>query len=166
MAITYKQLEADDEIRGKAYVHWKAWQEAYAGIIDPAYLAKLTIEKCERVAFAWRENNVIALDGERVVGFACYGACRDEDLPDAGEVSAIYILAEYYGQGVGYRLMQMALAELDGYDKVAVWVLKDNARAIRFYERCGFAADGAEKELTLVTPVTEMRMVLENDHGN
>ena len=161
MSITYKRLETDDEIRGKAYVHWKAWQEAYAGIINPAYLEKLTIEKCESVAFQWRENNVIALDGGRVIGFACYGQCRDEDLDNAGEVSAIYILSEYYGQGVGYHLMQMALAELDGYDRVAVWDLKDNARAIRFYERCGFAADGTEKTLTLVTPVTEMRIVLE-----
>ncbi|MBP5462593.1 MAG: GNAT family N-acetyltransferase [Lachnospiraceae bacterium] len=161
MSITYKRLETDDEIRGKAYVHWKAWQEAYAGIINPAYLEKLTIEKCESVAFQWRENNVIALDGGRVIGFACYGQCRDEDLDNAGEVSAIYILSEYYGQGVGYHLMQMALAELAGYDRVAVWDLKDNARAIRFYERCGFAADGTEKTLTLVTPVTEMRIVLE-----
>ena len=161
MSITYKKLETDDEIRGKAYVHWKAWQEAYAGIIAPAYLEKLTLEKCENIAFQWRDNNVIALDGGRVVGFACYGKCRDEDLDNAGEVSAIYILSEYYGQGVGHHLMQMALAELAGYDRVAVWVLKDNERAIRFYERCGFAADGTEKTLTLVTPVTEMRMVRE-----
>ncbi len=26
-----KPMETDEEIRGKAYVHWKAWQEAMQG---------------------------------------------------------------------------------------------------------------------------------------
>ena len=73
MKITYKKLETEDEIRGKAYVHWKAWHEAYADIVDPQYLQKLTLEKCESIAMTWRENNVIALDGGRVIGFAADG---------------------------------------------------------------------------------------------
>ena len=28
MGITFKKMETDDEIKGKAYVHWKLWQEA------------------------------------------------------------------------------------------------------------------------------------------
>ncbi len=39
MPIAIKPMETDDETRAKAYVHWKAWQEAYAGLIDAAYLA-------------------------------------------------------------------------------------------------------------------------------
>ncbi|MBO4626495.1 MAG: GNAT family N-acetyltransferase [Lachnospiraceae bacterium] len=160
MKITYKKLEIEDEIRGKAYVHWKAWHEAYADIVDPQYLEKLTLEKCESIAMTWRENNVIALDGGSVIGFACYGPCRDEDLVNAGEVSAIYILSEYYGQGIGCRLMQEAMAELADSNSIVVWVLAENARAIRFYERCGFAADGCEKVATLGSPVRVVRMVL------
>lgn len=33
MQITIKKMETDDEIRGKAYVHWKSWQEAYPGML-------------------------------------------------------------------------------------------------------------------------------------
>lgn len=162
MDIVIKKTETDSEIRGKAYVHWKAWQEAYAGIVPQTYLDRRTLEKSEANAFRWRDGNtLVAKDGERVVGFACYGPCRNDDLPDAGEVSAIYILSEYYGQGVGYRLMREALNQLSAYSRIAVWVLKDNQRAIRFYERCGFRFDGREEVLELDAPVTEARMILE-----
>lgn len=34
MNITVKAMETDAEIRGKAYVHWKSWHEAYKGLVD------------------------------------------------------------------------------------------------------------------------------------
>ena len=34
MGIVIKRIETEEEIRGKAYVHWKAWQEAYPGMIS------------------------------------------------------------------------------------------------------------------------------------
>ena len=160
MMIEIKPMETEAEIRGKAYVHWKSWQEAYAGIVDAGYLADLTLEKCEERAFRWTENLLVAKVGSKVVGFAGYGACGDEDLPGAGEVFAIYVLPEYCGAGVGGELMRAALDRLGAYDAVAVWVLRDNARAIRFYEKWGYRADGAEKTLTLGTPVSVIRMLL------
>ena len=30
-----KPMETEEEIRGKAFVHWKSWQESYRGIVDP-----------------------------------------------------------------------------------------------------------------------------------
>ena len=73
MDIIIKPMETDDEIRGKAYVHWKSWQESYAGIIDADYLSKLTLDGCEEKAFRWRDNLLVAKDGTRVVGFVGYG---------------------------------------------------------------------------------------------
>jgi ribosomal protein S18 acetylase RimI-like enzyme len=57
--------------------------------------------------------------------------------------------------------MQEAIKHLTDYPKVAVWVLKDNQRAIHFYERCGYRFDGREETILLDTPVTEVRMILE-----
>ena len=31
-------MMTDAEIDGKAYVHWKSWQETYTGLIDQTYL--------------------------------------------------------------------------------------------------------------------------------
>ena len=160
MSITIKKMESDDEIKGKAYVHWKAWQEAYPGLVDQRYLDEQTLEKCEAIAYRWLNNIIVAKDGDRVVGFVGYGKYRSDELENTGEIFAIYILSEYYGQGVGYGLMQAGLSQLEGYPQIAVWVLKENERAIKFYERCGFHADGREETLQLGSPVTEIRMIL------
>ena len=48
MGIILKKMETDEEIKGKAYVHWKSWHEAYVGIVSQEYLDKLTLEKCEK----------------------------------------------------------------------------------------------------------------------
>ena len=155
-------METEDEIRGKAYVHWKAWKEAYTGLIDQSFLDGRTLETAEERALKAFQNGyktLIAKDENRVIGFADYGPYRGDDLTEAGEVYAIYILKEYYGKSVGYALMNKALEELKAYDQAVVWVLEGNERAIRFYKRCGFQADGKEQEITLGEPVTEIRMI-------
>lgn len=157
--ITIKRMETDEEIRGKAYVHWKGWHEAYPGLVSQEYLDKLTLEKCEKMAYSWTDGILIAKDGERVVGFVGYGD-RGEEAPGVGEIFAMYVLSEYYGTGVGRQLMEAGLERLKGYPGVCLWVLKDNARAIRFYEKCGFCATGEEMTSTNIA-AAEIRMTLE-----
>ena len=36
MNIILKKMETEEETRGKAYVHWKSWQEAYPGMVAQA----------------------------------------------------------------------------------------------------------------------------------
>ncbi len=156
-----KPIESEDEINGKGYVHYKSWQETYPGLVDPAYLEQHTLEKCIKTAHKWPDNILVAKDGEKVVGFAGYGSYRDETLPEHGEVFAIYVLAEYQGKKIGYELMNAALDRLSNYKRVALWVLKGNDKAIRFYERYGFRFDGTEAEIMLGTPNTELRMIYE-----
>ncbi|MBR1585193.1 MAG: GNAT family N-acetyltransferase [Clostridia bacterium] len=155
-----QKMATDAEIKGKAYVHWKSWQEAYPGIVARSYLNRLTLEKCQSIAVQWPDNILVAKDGSNVVGFAGYGKYRNDELPNTGEVFSLYVLSAYYGQGVGCRLMQEALKQLIAYPQVAVWVLKENQRAIRFYEKCGFRFDGREESILLDTPVAEIRMIL------
>ena len=159
MTIIIKPMETDSEIRGKAFVHWRSWHEAYSGIVDRTYLDALTLDKCVEIAFRWRENVLIAIDEGKIVGFAGYGNCTDEDLPNAGELFALYVLPEYYGTGVGRRLTDEALANLN-QTTISVTVLKNNRRAIRFYEKYGFKPDGIEKTVKLGSPVPVIRMIL------
>lgn len=158
-----KKMESEDEINGKGYVHYKSWQETYAGLIDAGYLEGHTLDVCTAIAHRWPDNIIVAKDGERVVGFAGYGAYRDDTLPAHGEVFALYVLAEYHGRRIGYELMNAALEKLSAYRKIAVWVLKGNDRAIRFYERYGFRFDGTEADIMLGTPNKELRMIYERD---
>jgi RimJ/RimL family protein N-acetyltransferase len=45
------------------------------------------------------------------------------------------------------------------YDRIALWVLKGNQKAIPFYQRFGFSFDGKEKKLLIGTHVIEQRMI-------
>ena len=156
MTITIKKMETEEEIRGKALVVWTCWHDAYEGIISKEYLDALSLEKCEDVAFRWPDNILIAKNDDRVIGFTGYGT--RPDVPDVGEIFSMYVLPEYYGKGVSRLLMEARLEKLSQYNDVTLWVLKENHRAIRFYEKCGFTADGSE----LFEPrlkATEIRMV-------
>ena len=160
MSIRIKLMETDAEIRGKAFVHWKCWQETYPGLVSQEYLSKLTLEKCEEKAFLWRDNILVAKEGERVIGFVGFGDHGPEE-PDMGEVFALYVLPEYHGTGVGRQLMDAALEKLASYPHICLWLVKGNARALRFYEKCGFHMTGEEKFVQSVSAYG-IRMLKEN----
>ena len=69
MDYVIKNMETEAEIKGKAYVHWQSWHEAYPGLVDRGYLNALTLEKCEAIARKWPDNTLVAKDGEHVIGF-------------------------------------------------------------------------------------------------
>jgi RimJ/RimL family protein N-acetyltransferase len=70
----------------------------------------------------------------------------------------IYVTPAWWSAGVGWTLMGSVLSALEagGYRRVVLWVLADNARARRFYERAGFAADGGSNVLTGLGCVLEV----------
>lgn len=158
MSIILKRMETDEEIKGKAFVHWQAWHEAYPGLVSQEYLDAFTLDKCEKIAFSLRDNLIVAIDNNRVIGFVGYGD-RGDEAPNIGEIFALYVLSDYYGTGVGLDLMKAGLKQLAEYPEVCLWVIKENKRAIRFYEKCGFVPTGEE----LVSPrigATEIKMKL------
>ena len=150
MDITIKPMETDEEIKGKAFVHWKCWQVTYPGLVSQEYLDKFTLEKSEERAFQWRDNILVAKDGDRVVGFVGYGKSGD-GLPDTGEIFALYVLPEYQGTGVGQRLMDAAMDKLSAFLHLCLWAVKGNERAIRFYEKNGFRLNGEEKYVSSIS---------------
>lgn len=101
---------------------------------------------------------LVAMDGDRAIGFVCYG--QNETL-DCGEVFAIYVLTDYHNQKVSYELMNAAFEKLSAHSKIALWVLKGSQRAIKFYERYRFCFDGTEQKVKLGTQNTELRMIFE-----
>lgn len=136
-----------------AAVHVQSWQGAYRGLLPEDFLDNLSLER--RIT-QWQNilsdpANVVPVyeDDGQVVGFVLYGRTRDEDLDQdkTGEIYAIYLLPDRWGQGFGAALMQEGLARLQerGYQSVSLWVLVGNERAVRFYEQFGFKPDGMTK---------------------
>ncbi len=97
---------------------------------------------------------VAVIDCE-VVGFASAGAPRDEDLAHVVELHAFYIRARLYGSGLADRLSEPAIGEQAAY----LWVLATNPRALAYYRKIGFTADGHTKTDEGFGDAIVMRMV-------
>ncbi len=150
-------------------VHIASMREAYRTLVPPEALAGFDAQdRTQR----WREvlaegtsTTLLAEAGGEPFGFASFGRCRDEDIsPGAvGEVMAIYVRPDAWGQGVGRALLREALDRLrsDGFAEVSLWVIEANRQAIEFYERFGFLRDGSlRRHEMLGTPTVIIRMRL------
>jgi ribosomal protein S18 acetylase RimI-like enzyme len=128
---------------GVAAVHVGSWRETYAGIFPDEILAGLCVEKRTRF---WREKldesaTWVACDGDEVVGFLNIGPCRDDELAEAQEIYCMYLRRAQFGLGAGRELLRAGM-EYVGRGVVTLWVLEQNDRARRFYEKAGFEPDG------------------------
>jgi diamine N-acetyltransferase len=65
---------------------------------------------------------------------------------DVGQLQRIYVLKDFVGQGIGKLLLQTVLDHAVTRQIETLWldVLKENARAIRFYQEKGFEAAGED----------------------
>lgn len=165
MKIIIKTMETPEEIEGKSLVHWQTWREAYDDLLPADFQETMTLEKCRFFSQKYPENTLIAMDGKKVVGFISYGNYRDETI-QAGEIIALYVLKDYYGKGVSKQLIHAAFVALDQFSEIYLWVLKDNKRAIAFYQKIGFTFDGQEQILKLGKPVKELRMICSSNKNS
>lgn len=165
MEIIIKTMETPEEIEGKSIVHWHTWREAYDDLLPAEFQETMTLDRCRFFSQKYPENTLIAMDGKKVVGFISYGSYRDETI-QAGEIIALYVLKDYYGKGVSKQLMHAAFVALDQFSEIYLWVLKDNKRAIAFYQKMGFTFDGQEQILKLGKPVKELRMMCSSNKNS
>ena len=165
MKIIIKTMETPEEIEGKSLVHWQTWREAYDDLLPEEFQETMTLDRCRFLSQKYPENTLIAMDGKKVVGFISYGNFRDETI-QAGEIIALYVLKDYYGKGVSKQLMHAAFVALDQFSEIYLWVLKENKRAIAFYQKMGFTFDGQEKILKLGKPVKELRMMYSSNKNS
>ena len=75
-------------------------------------------------------------DDDQLIGT---GAFRKID-ETVCELKRMYLLPQYHGQGIGYRVIQKLLdqARQLGYKTIRLETGEQHSRAIRFYERLGF----------------------------
>ncbi|HGP8428148.1 TPA: N-acetyltransferase family protein [Streptococcus pneumoniae] len=158
MTVIIKSMETPKEIEGKSLVHWQMWREAYDDLLPAEFQETMTLERCRLFSQKYPENTLIAIGDLKVVDFISYGNFRDETM-QAGEIIALYVLKDYYGKGIAQKLMKAALTALNHFSEIFLWVLKDNKRAIAFYQKMGFTFDGQEKILEFGKPIKEKRMV-------
>ncbi len=144
----------DDDANSIAIIQVLAWRSVYQGSMPENYLNSLSVDlKTKR----WHEilaeknsgvNIVVEYKGS-VVGFCVYGPARDDDLSElnVAELVAINILPEYWRMGLGLKLVEYVvdISRQKKWTSLYLWVVKDNNRAICFYESMSFKFDGVEK---------------------
>ena len=150
--------EDPEDAEAIARVHIHGWQAGYAGIMPDEVLRRLN-----PAAWAQRRRDLGTADPEHPfttllaevdgvpAGFTTFGPYRNnqdrDDLDETrGEVVAVYVEPAHWGDGTARELLVAARAGLveRGWTEYRLWVLADNARARRFYERAGLSPDGEE----------------------
>ncbi|WEH38710.1 GNAT family N-acetyltransferase [Streptomyces sp. AM 2-1-1] len=160
---TWLREMTDGDCGAVAAIRVRGWQSAYRGLMPQAHLDAMDVGRetelrRERLAEGGAVNLVAVAGppgapgtpGQEVVGWAVYGAYREDDgrRTRGGELYAIYVLPGRTGAGTGGSLLAevMARAAADGFPTLALWVLRENTGARRFYERAGFLPDGAAED--------------------
>lgn len=136
-------------------IYAKSWKAAFRGQLPDGYLDQLPADHWTvfftTVLTEGSLSAKLIYDKKQAVGAIAYGAARMElpvggmltgdgrDYSDFGEIVSLYLLPEYYGKGYGRQLLECVKEELMGqYVGVYLWVLRENVRARRFYEKMGF----------------------------
>lgn len=149
-----------DDAPGIAAVQVRVWRAAYADLLPADALAALD---AERMAAAWRASLVqpqdarnrvlVALERNRIVGFAITGPATDPDSdPIAdGEVSEFSVEPGERRKGHGSRLVQACADTLvaDRFTRAVTWLSSTDDALREFLAGAGWAPDGAHRELDL-----------------
>ena len=127
-----------------ATLHADNWRSAYAGILDPAYLAGPVIEDRRAV---WRERlasptkdmeAVVAENAHGIVGFV--SLFHEREAGWGGFVDNLHTAAAVRGQGAGKALLVEAArrtAARDPAKGLYLWVFERNESAVGFYLALG-----------------------------
>jgi ribosomal protein S18 acetylase RimI-like enzyme len=123
----------------------ECWRAEYTKIADADFLGDMTVAERSRFLLGRFDNGLsqflIVRDDKMMIGASVFGKSFTDGYPDDGEISAIYLHHDYIGKGYGHALFSKIEQELfsAGYMHIVLDVLSQNNRAVRFYEKHGYA---------------------------
>lgn len=128
--------------------------------LNPALASANDLISAAEAARTWHEAIVrpplahlrvlVAIGTAGVAGFAVTGPLADPDAaPTDGLIGEFVVDPAQLGAGHGSRLISAAVDTLraDGYETAQLWVPSTHDALRTFLASCGFAPDGAHKEL-------------------
>ncbi|ENS5564623.1 GNAT family N-acetyltransferase [Vibrio cholerae] len=120
-----------------------------------SFIESYTLEKRQKLWSNIIERNLaevlVADCDDGLVGFLCFGQPKTLKGTEVYELSSIYIAPDKIGSGIGqalYNECERMLRVLKA-QKVSLWALDSNERALNFYTKQGFTPTGeVSKERT------------------
>lgn len=150
-----------DNAAALAHLHIEGWRASYAGLVEQSFLDGLDKDKRTADWIKWLGEGTEALiahdDNGSPAGFIAFNKLM---TPPPGmspvrplytsEILAIYILPDYWRQGLGKSLMKAAALRLKErkHKSLCLWVLEKNARGNAFYKALGGQRCG-KKDVTI-----------------
>jgi GNAT superfamily N-acetyltransferase len=148
-----------DDAPAIAELQLRTWRTTYADLL-PADALPTDVEAA---AASWqaalarpgdaRNRVLVALERNRVVGFAITSPATDPDcdpVADA-ELAEVTVDPGERGKGHGSRLLQAAVETMqaDRFSRAVLWAMAGDDALRSFLVGAGWAADGAHRELDL-----------------
>jgi GNAT superfamily N-acetyltransferase len=160
-----------DDAEAIAAIQARSWATAYAGLVPAAGelreadFAQLWRDALTHPADA-RHRALVALERNRVVGFAITTPATDPDSDPAtdAELMEFTVEAAERGKGHGSRLLQAAVDTMvaDRFTHAVTWLVATDDVLRAFLTEAGWATDTAHRTLDLdgtgTTQVSQVRL--------
>jgi len=154
MALASVRPAVDADVDEIVRIQAETWRLVYADLLPPAALDALTGDDArstwhDAVAAGDPFHVFVALEGEWTVGFCAAAHYAGQDGLAIAEVSTLLVEPRWGRRGHGGRLLAVAGAALRraGSQEGRAWVPEADTASRRFYDRAGWAADGAVRTL-------------------
>jgi GNAT superfamily N-acetyltransferase len=147
-----------DDAEAIAAIQARVWATSYAALVPAAGdLREADFAQLWRDALARpgdpRHRALVALERNRVVGFAITTPATDPDCDPAtdGELMELTVDADERGKGHGSRLLQAAVDTMvaDRFARAVIWLAADDDVQRTFLTDAGWGADTAHRTLDL-----------------
>lgn len=166
MAIEFVQATHNDSLAVGTILS-SSWKAAYEGILPDEFLQSLSGEKRgQRFSKDLSRHPDLAyyllLKDKTAIGVCALHPSRDIDLNKTIEIGVFYLLPDHWGTGAGRIMFDKAFQLITTeatYNSISLWVLAQNSRARKFYEKLGFKHDGTIKEINRGVLLTELRYI-------
>jgi GNAT superfamily N-acetyltransferase len=159
---SYIRYANKEDVDALASIYSKTFQQAFRGIIPDDFLKeKFSYERLKDSLYKRLKEGIatccIIFKDDIPVGMQTFIKDSSKEQDDSEiELGTICVLPEYWRQNIGGEFINWSLKEYKrkGYIKVNLWVVEENTRARKFYEKVGFNHDG---EIRIINPGREIK---------
>jgi phosphinothricin acetyltransferase len=153
------------EIRAMAREDWAAVEAIYAqGIATQLATFETstpTWDEFDRGRL--RDHRFVAVDGERVLGWAALSPMSSRDCYAGVVEHSVYVRSDAHGRGIGRALME---ALIHSADDAGVWTIQtsifpENEASLALHEKLGFRAVGRRERIAQLGGVWRDTVFLE-----
>jgi L-amino acid N-acyltransferase YncA len=109
------------------------------------------------------EHRLVAVDGDRIVGWAALSPTSRRECYAGVVEHSVYVAAEAHGRGIGRALMERLVA---GADAAGLWTIQtsifpENEASLALHERLGFRVVGRRERIAQLDGVWRDTILLE-----